>query len=166
VPELIALVKKSKPGEFVYASAGVGSPNHLAAELFKRSAGVEMTHVPYKGGGPAAIAVLSGEVKLLFGSFASSLAPARAGRLRALAVTGPKRSPEAPEIPTLQELGFRGFDVRAWYGLIAPARTPASVVNRLNTECLKVIALAEVREALKHEGLEPSGSTPQEFARY
>jgi len=125
-----------------------------------------MTHVPYKGGGPAALAVLSGEVKLLFGSYASSLPPVRAGRLRALAVTGPKRSPETPDIPTLQELGFRGFDVRAWYGLVAPAHTPAAIVNRLNAECLKVITVPEVREALKHEGLEPSGSTPQEFARY
>jgi len=166
VPELVALIKKSKPGEFAYSSAGVGSPNHLAAELFRRSAGIDMTHVPYKGGGPAAVAVLSGEVKLLFGSYASSLPPAKAGRLRALAVTGPKRSPETPDIPTLQELGYRGFDVRAWYGLIAPAGTRASIVTRLNADCLKLLAMPDVREALKREGLEPSSGTPQEFARH
>lgn len=105
-------------------------------------------------------------MKLLFGSFASSLPAVKAGRLRALAVTGPHRSQEAPEIPTLQELGYSGFDVRAWYGVLAPARTPKAVVSRINAECLKILAMPDVREALKREGLEPSGSTPEEFARY
>jgi tripartite-type tricarboxylate transporter receptor subunit TctC len=166
VPELVGLLKKSRPGEFTYSSAGIGSPNHLAAELFKGRAGVDMVHVPYKGGGPAAVAAISGEVKLLFASFASSLVHVKSGRLRALAVTGPKRSSEMPDIPTMQELGFTGFDVRAWYGLLAPARTPKAIVSRLNEECLKILAMPDVRNALKREGLEPSGSTPEEFVRH
>ncbi len=165
VQELIALLK-SKPGQLPYGSAGTGSPNHLAAELFKGRAGVDMIHVPYKGGGPAALAVLSNEVKILFGSFASSLPHVKTGSLRALAVTGLKRSPEAPDVPTMQELGFPGFDVRAWYGVLAPTGTPKAIVTRLNRELLKILAMPEVQEALKREGLEPSGTTPEEFAAY
>lgn len=165
VQELIALLK-SKPGELPYGSAGTGSPNHLAAELFKGRAGVDMIHVPYKGGGPAALAVLSGEVKVLFGSFASSLPHVKTGVLKALAVTGPKRSAEAAAVPTMQELGFKGFDVRAWYGVLAPAGTPRAIVTRLNRDLLKILALREVQESLKREGLEPAGTTPEEFSAY
>lgn len=165
VKELIALVK-SRPGQFNYSSAGVGSPNHLAAELFKRRADVDILHVPYKGGGPASVAVLSGEVKMLFGSFASSLPHVKGGRLKALAVTGPERSREAPDVPTLHELGFPGFDVRAWYGVLAPAGTPHSIVTRLNGDLRKLLSIPDVLEGLKREGLEPVGSTPQEFVAY
>ncbi len=165
VPELIAVLK-AKPGQIAYSSAGIGSPNHLAAELFKLRANVDALHVPYKGGGPAALAVLSGEVKILFGSFASSLPHVRAGTLRALAVSGPKRSAEVPELPTLQEVGFPGFDVQAWYGVLAPARTPKAIVTRLNHDLRQILAQPAVVEGLKREGLEPSGTTPEEFAAY
>lgn len=165
LPELITLIK-SKPGQFNYSSAGVGSPNHLAAELFKGRAGLDIVHVPYKGGGPASVAVLSGEVKMLFGSFASSLPHVKTGRLKALTVTGPKRSPEAPDIPTMHESGFPGFDVRAWYGVLAPARTSKAIVARLNREVLKILSMPDVVEGLKREGLEPAGGTPAEFAAH
>jgi tripartite-type tricarboxylate transporter receptor subunit TctC len=155
---------KAKPGQFSYASAGVGSPNHLAAELFKLRAGVSVVHVPYKGGAPAALAVLSGEVKLLFASFSSAMPQLKAGGLRALAVTGPTRSTEIPDVPTIQESGFPGFDVRAWFGLLAPAGTPVAIVTRLNRESLSMLAQSEVKDAYRREGLETSGSTPQEFA--
>lgn len=165
VKELIALAK-SKPGELNYASAGMGSPLHLAAELFKNKAGLDIVHVPYKGGGPASVAIVSGEVKILFGSFASSLPHVQARKLRALAVTGPTRSPEAPEVPTMHELGFAGFDVRSWYGVLAPDGTPKAIVTRLNREFLKILAMPDVQEALTRHGLEPTGSTPQEFAAH
>lgn len=165
VKELIALAR-SKPGQLNYASAGVGSPLHLAAELFKNKAGLDIVHVPYKGGGPASVAVVSGEVKILFGSFASSLPHVQARKLKALAVTGPQRSSEALEVPTMQELGFAGFDVRSWYGVLAPEGTPKAIVTRLNREFLKILAMPDVKEGLRRHGLEPTGSTPQEFAAH
>lgn len=166
VQELITLIKRSKPGQFSYSSAGTGSPNHLAAEVFKTMTAVDIVHIPYKGGGPAILAVLSGEVKILFASFASSVPHVKTGKLRALAVTGPNRSPKAPEAPTMQELGFAGFDVRAWFGILAPAGTPRAIVTHLNRNFLKVLAVPEVHEALKRVGLEPSATTPEEFAAY
>ena len=165
VKDLIALAK-SQPGQLTYASAGVGTPHHLAAELLKNRAGLDIVHVTYKGGGPASVAVMSGEVKMHFGSFASSLPHVRAKRLKALALTGPRRSPEAPELPTMQEVGFAGFDVRSWFGVLAPDGTPNAIVTRLNREFLKILAMADVREALKKIGLDVSGSTPQEFAAH
>lgn len=162
----LAAFARSKPGQLNYASAGVGSPLHLAAELFKKTAGVDIVHVPYKGGGPASVAVLSGEVKILFGSFASSLPHVKAGKLKALAVTGPKRSSEAPEVPTMQEVGFRGFDVRAWYGVLAPAGTSKVIVTRLNREFVKILSMPDVQEALRRHGLEPTGSTAEAFAAH
>ncbi|MBI4189408.1 MAG: tripartite tricarboxylate transporter substrate binding protein [Betaproteobacteria bacterium] len=163
--DLIVLLK-SKPGQFPYGSPGIGSPNHLAGELFKGRAGVDIIHVAYKGGGAVALAVLSGEVKILFGSFASSLPHVKAGSVKALAVTGPKRSHEVPSVPTMQESGLPGFDVRAWYGVLAPAGTPKAIVTRLNHDLLKLLSMPEVQEALKRAGFEPSGSTPEDFAAY
>ncbi len=165
VKQLIAFAK-DRPGQLSYASAGVGTPHHLAAELFKGRAGLDITHVMYKGGAPAAVAVMAGEVTLHFGSFSTSLPQARAGRLTALALTGRIRSPEAPDVPTMQEQGFPGFDVRSWMAMFAPARTPKPIVARLNAQLLKILAIPDVQERLRKTGVDPSSSTPQELAAY
>ena len=164
VQELIELAKQ-KPKSLNYSSAGVGSPLHLAAELFKKRAGIDMVHVAYKGGGPAAAAVLAGETQLIFGSVASSFAQVKAGRLRALATTGLKRSIVAPELPTMAESGFPGFDVSSWYALIAPGATPAAIAERVRDEALKVLRLPDVSQAMLRQGMEPESSTPQELAQ-
>jgi len=162
--EFIALAK-SAPGKLNYSSAGVGSPLHLAAEMFKLRAGVDLVHVPYKGGGPAAGAVLAGEVQVLFGSVASTLPQVKAGKLKALAVTGSKRSAVVPNLPTLAESGFSGFDVSSWYSLLVPARTPRSVVKRLYDEALRAVGLPDVQEALGRQGLEiETSGSPEAFA--
>ena len=162
--EFIALAK-AEPGQLNYSSSGMGSPLHLAAELFKNRAGVNLVHVPYKGGGPAAAAILGGEVQVLFGSFASSLPHVRAGKLKALAVTGLKRSPVASELPTLNESGFPGFNVTSWYGLLVPAKTPEAIVKKLHQEALAALKLADVQEAMGRQGLEvTTNNNPAEFA--
>jgi tripartite-type tricarboxylate transporter receptor subunit TctC len=163
VKELVELAKQ-KPKSLNYSSAGVGSPLHLAAELFKKRAGIDMVHVAYKGGGPAAAAVLAGETQVIFGSVASSLPQVKAGRLRALATTGLKRSIAAPELPTMAESGFPGFDVSSWYALMSPAATPAGVAARVRDDAIKVLQLADVQQAMLRQGLDPEWSTPQELA--
>jgi len=161
--EFIALAKQ-KPGALNYASAGIGTPVHLAAELFKKRVGVDMVHIAYKGGGPAATAVLAGEAQVIFGSVASSLPQVKAGRLKALATTGIKRSKVAPDLPTIAESGYPGFDVRSWYAMLVTARTPMVIVNRIQGAVIKVVAMPEVQEAMSRQGLEPETSTPQELA--
>lgn len=161
--EFIALAK-GKPGGYNYASAGMGSPLHLAAELFQKRAGVRMTHIAYKGGAPAAAAVLGGETQVLFGSVAASMPHVKTGRLKAFATTGGRRSKVAPELPTLAEQGFAGFDVGSWYALLLPAKTPAAIVNRLRDEAIKAVAAPDVQQAMSRQGLEPETSTPQELA--
>jgi tripartite-type tricarboxylate transporter receptor subunit TctC len=163
IKEFIELVK-ANPGKLNYASAGVGSPLHLAAELFKYRGGLNIVHVPYKGGGPAAAAVLGGEAQVLFGSFASSYPHVKSGRLKGIAVTGLKRSPVAPEIPTIAESAFPGFDVSSWYGLSAPAKTSPAIVKRLHAEALKVLQMPDVLEALSRQGLDVTPKGPAEFA--
>jgi tripartite-type tricarboxylate transporter receptor subunit TctC len=155
---------KANPGKLNYASAGVGSPLHLAAELFKYRGKLNLVHVPYKGGGPAASAVLGGEAQVLFGSFASSHPHVKSGRLKGLAVTGLKRSAVAPDIPTIAESAFPGFDVTAWYGFSAPAKTSPGIVKRLYDETMKAIKLPDVQEALSRQGLDESPLGPAEFA--
>jgi tripartite-type tricarboxylate transporter receptor subunit TctC len=162
--EFIA-VAKQKPGGFNYSSGGVGTPLHLAAELFSKQAGVRMVHIAYKGGGPAAAAVLSGEVQVLFGSVASSMPHVKSGRLKALATTGLKRSKVAPDLPTMAELGFAGFNVTSWYAFLVPAKTPAAIVRRLHDEGGRAAGLAEVQQAAARQGLEIETSTPQELAQ-
>jgi tripartite-type tricarboxylate transporter receptor subunit TctC len=162
--EFIALAKQ-KPGGYNYSSGGVGTPLHLAAELFSRHAGVKMVHVPYKGGGPAAAAVLSGEVQVLFGSVASSMPHVKSGRLKALATTALKRSKVAPDLPTMAELGFPGFNVTSWYAFLVPAKTPAAIVKRLHDESVRAVALSDVQQAAARQGLEIETSTPQELAQ-
>ena len=155
---------KANPGKLNYASAGVGSPLHLAAELFKYRGKLNLVHVPYKGGGPAAAAVLGGETQVLFGSFASSYPHVKSGRLKGLAVTGLKRSSVAPEIPTIAESAFPGFDVTAWYGFSAPAKTSPAIIKRIHAETMKALQLPDVKEALSRQGLDESPMDPVQFA--
>jgi tripartite-type tricarboxylate transporter receptor subunit TctC len=159
----IALAKQ-KPGALNYSSGGVGTPLHLSAELLSKRAGIEMVHIPYKGGGPAAAALLAGEVQVLFGSVASSMPHVKTGRLKALATTGIKRSKVAPELPTIAESGFPGFDVGSWYALLVPAKTPVSIVNRIRDAAIKAVALPEIQQVMSGQGLEVETSTPSELA--
>ena len=163
VKEFIALAKQ-KPGAFNFSSGGTGTPLHLAGELFARRAGIKMVHIAYKGGGPAAAALLAGEVQVLFGSIAASMPHVKTGKLRALATTGIRRSKVVPDLPTLDESGFPGFDVGSWYALLVPARTSASVIARLRDEAIKVVALPDVQQVMSGQGLEVETSTPQELA--
>ena len=163
VRELIALAK-SKPGEINYASSGVGTANHLAAELLRSMTGIDIVHVPYKGSGAALPALIGGEVKLGFGPILPALPHVRGGRLKALGVSGIKRSAAAPEIPTIAEQGVPKFEVNSWYGLFVPARTPKAVVTRLNQEMVRILALPDVKERLSRDGVEPASSTPDELS--
>jgi tripartite-type tricarboxylate transporter receptor subunit TctC len=165
VQELIALAK-SKPGTLTFSSGGNGTPAHIAGELFKSLAKVDMVHVPYKGGGPAAVALLAGEVSLSFGSVTTVLPQVRANRLKALAVTGAKRSSMVPELPTLAEAGVLGYALNSWYGVLAPARTPRQIVAKLSAEIVRILNLADVRAKLLQEGVDPEGTTPQEFSAF
>lgn len=163
VKDLIAFAR-SQAGKLSYASSGVGSSNHLAGELFKTMAGVEMAHVPYKGAGPALSAVLAGEVGVIFSSSASVLGHAKAGRVRMLAVTGPKRTPIMPDIPTIAESGVPGYSVTGWYGFVVPARTPKTVISLLNKATND--ALPGLRERYASLGADISGGTPAEFGAF
>jgi tripartite-type tricarboxylate transporter receptor subunit TctC len=163
--ELIALAKR-KRGQITYASAGIGSPSHLAGELFKMMAGVDIVHVPYKGSGAALTDLLGGHVALSFGGLAAAMPYVKAGRLRLLAVTTAKRSTAAPEVPTVAESGVPGFDVSSWFGVLAPAGTPREVIDRLHTEIAQILTTKEVKERLAADGAEPVGNTPEEFAAY
>ena len=165
IAELIAMAK-AKPGALNYASGGLGSANHVAGELFKSMAGVQITHVPYKGGGPALADLLGGHVGLLISTVTSTHDLVKSGRLRALATTGSKRSVVAPELPTVAEAGLPGYAVEAWYGVLAPAGTPRAIVERLSGDLARILQSAEGREALRAQGAEAVGNTPEEFARY
>jgi tripartite-type tricarboxylate transporter receptor subunit TctC len=159
VKELIALAK-AKPGEINYASSGVGSANHLTAELLSSMANIKLSHVPYKGSGAALPALISGEVKLGFGPILPAIPHVKAGRIKALGVSGIRRAAAAPDIPTIAEQGLPGFQVDSWYGVFVPAKTPKPVVTRLNAELNRILALPDVKERLSRDGVEPSGSTP------
>jgi tripartite-type tricarboxylate transporter receptor subunit TctC len=163
VAELVALAK-AKPGSLNYASPGNGSIPHLAAELFKRMAGVDIVHVPFNGVAPATNAVLSGEVQMFFAQSSSALPQWRAGKVVALGVATRKRLGSAPELPTIAEQGFPDFEARSWYGLVAPAGTPAAIVDRLHGEIVRALSLPEVRERIAGLGAEPVGNSPGEFA--
>lgn len=163
IKELIALAKQ-KPRSLNFSSGGVGSPLHLAVELFQRRAGIEMVHVPFKSGGAATTAVVAGEVQLAASSIASSIQMVKAGRIKAIATTGSRRSPVAPELPTLIEAGFPGLDISSWYGLLVPAGTPAAIVARIRDEAIKVVQAPDARQMLTGQGLQVETSTPQEFA--
>ena len=165
VKDLVNLGRGRTP--ITVASSGNGSTTHLAAELFNSMAGVKMTHVPYKGGGPANAALMSGEVSCYFGSISGSLPHVRTGRLRALAVTGIRRSSALPDSPTIAEAGLPKYDVTGWFGLLAPAGTANDIVLALNTEIGKILQLPDIRKRLiESEGAEIAVGTPAEFTRF
>lgn len=163
VGELVNLMK-ARPGKLNYASAGVGSTTHLAMEMLKAASKTFALHIPYNGNGPAGTAVISGQVEILFGSLPAVLPHAKSGRVRALAVGTPKRSPSLPEVPTVAESGFAGFDASLWLAIMAPAGTPGPVIERLHKEILAALGSRETREALDKAGAEPITSTPAELS--
>jgi tripartite-type tricarboxylate transporter receptor subunit TctC len=165
VKELIALAK-SKPGELAFASAGNGTSQHLSGELFKKMTGVDMIHIPYKGSAPALTDLVGGQVQLMFDNIPSSLPQVRGGKLRALAVTGPRRSPVLPDLPTLAEAGLPGFSITSWFALYAPAGTPAKILLRLNKEAGKAITSKELRQQWMDQGIEPAGGTSDQLAEF
>src|SRR5256885_2549893 len=157
---------KANPGKLNFGSGSTGSAGHLAGELFKSMAGVEMTHVPYKGAAPAMQALIAGDVQLMFDNLASSLGQIRAGNVRALAVTTARRSALAPDLPTIAESGLPEFDIGTWFGIFVPAATPRDVVDKLHTEFTRALAERDVRDTMLKLGAEPVGSRPEEFADY
>jgi tripartite-type tricarboxylate transporter receptor subunit TctC len=161
VRELIAIAKKN-PGQLTYASSG--SAQYLTGALFTSMAQIDMLHVPYKGGGQAMPAQLGGEVALSFSTVVSSLPHVKSGRLRGLAVTSAKRTPAAPEFPTVAESGLPGYEAVSWYGVLAPAGTPRDIVTRLNTEVVRALKLPEVRQLMLAQGAEPVSESPEQFA--
>ncbi|HZI85110.1 MAG TPA: tripartite tricarboxylate transporter substrate binding protein [Casimicrobiaceae bacterium] len=163
VSELVALAK-AKPGSLNYASPGNGSIPHLAGELFKRAAGVDIVHIPFNGVAPATNAVLSGEVQMFFAQSSAALPYVRAGKVVALGVATAKRIAAAPDLPTIAEQGFPGFEATSWYALVAPAGTPPAVIDRLHAEIVRALAAPEVREKIAGLGADPVGNSPAEFA--
>jgi len=162
IKELIALAK-AKPGTVNFASAGIGTPTQLGAELFKSMAGVDIVHVPYKGGGPALIGLSGGEAQLYIGPIVTLLPYVKAGRLKALAVTSAKRSSVLLDLPTVAEAGLPGFKQDAWNGLVAPARTPRAIINKLHGEVGLVLNMPSIRKRLSAQGVEPGGISSEEF---
>lgn len=165
VAELVALAK-SRPGALNFGSSGTGAASHLAAELFSATAGISMVHVPYKGQGQAVADLLAGQVQLMFSPAPPVTTHVRAGTLRALAVTGAARSAFEADLPTIAEAGLRGYEATGWFGLLAPARTPTEIVDRLSAEVGRLLRLEDVRVRLSQLGAEPSPSTPAAFTRY
>jgi tripartite-type tricarboxylate transporter receptor subunit TctC len=165
VTQLIQLAK-AKPGALNYASAGQGNVTHLTGELFKAAAGVDITHVPYKGSGPALGELMGGQVQVMFANIVAAMPVIRSGKVQALGSTGARRSSAAPDVPTLAESGLPGFEVTAWFGLLAPKGTPREIVTRLHAITVKALKSADTRERLGREGLDTAGSSPTEFASY
>jgi tripartite-type tricarboxylate transporter receptor subunit TctC len=165
VAELVAY-GKANPGKLNFASSGSGTSIHLAGELFKVSTGLTMQHVPYKGSAPALTDLVGGQVQLMFDNLPSALPHIKAGRLRALAVTTAARAPALPEVPTVAESGLPGFEASSWFGLLAPAGTPADVIAKVNGELARWIASPEAKERLLAQGANPAGGTPEDFARH
>ncbi len=165
VKELVALAKK-QPGKLTFASAGNGVGGHLSGELFKLLAQIDILHIPYKGVQPAMMDVVGGQVTMVFASIASGMAQVASKRLFPLAVTGSQRSPAAKDLPTMVEAGIKGYESSTWYGLVAPAATPADIVNRLNAEVVAGLKSPDLHERLTREGADPVGNSPAEFAKY
>jgi tripartite-type tricarboxylate transporter receptor subunit TctC len=164
VKDLIALAKQ-RPGKLNYASGGNGTGIHLAGELFKLTAGVNIVHVPYKGAGPGQTALLANEVDMMFNGIPPALPHVKTGKLKALAVGGAKRSPILPDVPTVAEASGLAFNTTGWYGVLAPPKTPRAIVNRLHGATVKALAVPSVKESLARQGVEPVGSSPEEFAK-
>lgn len=166
IAELIALAKQ-KPGTLNYASSGLGSPGHLAGELFKTMAKVDMVHIPYKGGGPALTDLVAGHTPVFVSVISTGVPPVKAGRAVALAVTGAKRSPALPDVPTVAETpSLKGYEASNWYGMLAPAETPKPVIDKLNRDIATVLKSPDMRDALLARGIEAMVSTPDEFTAY
>jgi tripartite-type tricarboxylate transporter receptor subunit TctC len=162
IKELVAAAK-AQPGRINYASSGPGTGGHLAVELLSWMAGITLTHVPYKGAGPALVDVIGGQVQIMCTSPLPAMPHVKSGKLRALAMTGAKRSRSAPEIPTVAEAGYKGYEASLWYALLAPAGTPRTIINRLNAETVKVIRSSAMTEQLLAQGAEAEGGSPQEL---
>jgi tripartite-type tricarboxylate transporter receptor subunit TctC len=165
VKDLVALAK-AKPGALSYSSSGSGSVHQFAGELFKLQTGTDILHVPYKGSGPATADAVSGQVQVTYASVASVLRFVQAGRLRALAVTSKKRSPQMPEVPSMVEAGLADFELTSWYGLLAPAGTPAEVIAKINADVLAALGSAEIQKSFATQGLDMAGGTPQAFGDF
>jgi tripartite-type tricarboxylate transporter receptor subunit TctC len=165
VQELVALAK-AQPGALNYASAGSGTILHLAGELFKTQAGVNLTHVPYKGSGPALSDLIGGQVQVMFANVPGTLQHVKAGKLRVLAATGDRRASALPEVPTIAESGLPGFQAATWFGILAPAGTPREIVAKLNAEIAKALAAPELVEHLRNEGADVVGGSPEQFRAF
>ncbi|MPZ45239.1 MAG: tripartite tricarboxylate transporter substrate binding protein [Betaproteobacteria bacterium] len=165
VKELIAYAK-ANPGKLAHGSPGIGSTGHLSAELFKSMTGIRMTHVAYKGSAPTLQDLMSGQIQVVIDNIPPYLPQVKAGKIRALAVTPAKRSPAAPELPTIDEAGVKGYEASTWFALFAPAGTPAAVVAKLSAETRRILDLPDMRERLLGLGAQPAGSTPEELARF
>jgi len=165
VKELIARAKE-KPGALNYASTGTGSSNHLSMELFKQMAGVDITHVPYKGSAPAVTDLIGGQVGVMFDNVPNIINQVKSGRLKALAVTTKEKSPHVPDLPTVAEAGVPGYEVTVWFGFAAPAGTPRPILDKLNAEIVKSLRMADVREKFSAQGVDVVGSSSEQFAAY
>jgi tripartite-type tricarboxylate transporter receptor subunit TctC len=157
---------KEKPGTITYGSSGIGGAGHLAGELLKMMAKIDLVHVPFKGGGPAMQAMLGGQIDAYFATPVAAGAHVKAGKAKALATTGPKRDPLMPEVPTVAESGYPGYQATNWYAYVAPAKTPKDIIGRLNREIVKALHSPEVKDLLNKQGVEPAPGTPEELARF
>lgn len=165
VKALVSMAR-AQPGKVSFGSSGIGGATHVTAELFKALAGIDILHVPYKGSGQMMADLVSGQVSMAFDQISSSIAYVKSGRLRALGISTAKRSSLFPELPTIAEAGVAGYEATSWNGIAAPAGTPRVVINRLQQETVKVLAVPEIRERLFGLGIEPVGSTPEQFAAH
>jgi len=165
VAELVQIAK-ARPGKLNFPSSGNGGVSHLSMEMFRYAAGIDIVHVPYRGAGPALTALLANETQLMMATTPVALPQMKAGRLIALATTGLKRSSLAPEIPTVAEAGYPGFEADTWYGMLAPAKVPPALVNQANAAVTKMLTQADFKERLAHEGAQPAGGTPAQFAAH
>jgi tripartite-type tricarboxylate transporter receptor subunit TctC len=155
---------KAKPGDITYGSAGNGSSNHLSGELFRSTAGIQISHIPYKGSAPALVDLMGGRITMMFDTIAQQTQNIAAGKVRAIAVTGPKRSPLLPDVPTAQEAGLKDFDVTIWFGVLAPAGTPAPIIDKLSREIGAVMSTDEMKKRMQADGAEARPTSPAEFA--
>ncbi len=165
VKELVAIAK-ARPGQLNYASSGIGSTQHLAGEMFKLSTGVNIVHIPYKGSGPAVVDLLAGHVVMNFDTMPPVLSHIRAGKMRALALTTPKRSPTLPDVPTMMESGLTGFSMTNWYGVMAPGKTPREIVTKLNAEINKIVMIPDQKSKLEEVGTQLDPMSPEQFAKF
>ena len=165
VQELIAL-SKQRPGQINFASSGTGTTVHLSAELFQYMTGIKWVHIPYKGGGPAVIELIAGQTQVMFANMPTAIQYMRDGRLRALAVTGARRAPAAPALPTVAESGVPGYEVTAWYGVSAPTKTPRPIVDRLHDEIVRALNSPDLRERLTSQGADPVHQTPEQYTAF